>query len=136
MTIEQLTSVAKKSESTSTCSRQRRASRWTTAGGLISAIGICTACCLLPAILVGLGVTGAWVGTLDRLSRFKPYFVIATIALLGYGFFLAYSRKAGCGDSSCTSCRPGKATRVGLWVGVILAVAGLFFETIEPLLAK
>lgn len=116
------------------CTQQRRSSRWATAGGLISALGICSACCLLPAILIGLGVTGAWVGTLDSLSRFKWYFVVATVALLGYGFVLSYSRSNACGASGCASCRPSRAIRIGLWLGAVLAIAGLLFEVIEPLL--
>jgi hypothetical protein len=34
--------------------------KWTTAGGLFAALGICAACCLLPFVLISLGVTGAW----------------------------------------------------------------------------
>jgi mercuric ion transport protein len=119
----------------SRCSQRRNASRWATTGGVLSALGICSACCLLPAILIGLGVTGAWVSALDSLSRFKWYFVIAAGALLGYGLVLSYSRNTGCGASGCASCRPSKAVRIGLWVGVVLAVAGLLFEMIEPMLA-
>lgn len=118
----------------SRCSQRRGASRWAATGDLLSALGICSACCLLPAVLIGLGVTGAWVSALDSLASFKWYFVVTTIALLGYGFVLSYSRNTGCGDSGCAGCRPSKAVRIGLWVGAVLAVAGLLFEMIEPLL--
>lgn len=67
-----------------------RLARWTTAASLISSLGVCAACCLLPFVLISLGVTGAWVGTLDRLARFKWFFVIATMAFLGYGFYVPY----------------------------------------------
>jgi hypothetical protein len=91
---------------------------------------------LLPAILIELGVTEAWVSELESLSRFKWYFVVATVALFGYGFVLAYSRNTACGTSDCASCRPSKAIRIGLWLGVALAIAGLLFEMLEPLLAS
>lgn len=116
------------------CSQWRCASRWATTGGVLSALGVCSACCLLPSILIGLGVTGAWVGALDSLSRFKWYFVITTVALLAYGFVLSYSHRTRCGDTGCASCRPNKLIRIGLWVGLVLAIAGLLFEAIDPIL--
>lgn len=118
------------------CSNQRSASLWAAAGGVISALGICSACCLLPALLIGVGVTGAWVSALDSLSRFKWYFVTAAVALIGYGLVLSYSRNSRCADSGCASCRPSRAIRIALWIGVVLAVAGLLFEMIEPLVAS
>jgi mercuric ion transport protein len=46
------------------------------------------ACCLLPSVLLSLGIAGAWVGTLDSLARYEWIF-IAAAALLGSGFYLA-----------------------------------------------
>jgi mercuric ion transport protein len=111
--------------------------RWFTAAGVLSALGVCAACCLLPFLLVSLGITSAWVGTLDRLASFKWYFVAATSALLGYGFYVAYFRpRPSCAKGSeCPKCAPSRAVRIGLWLGLVLAIGGLLFEQIEPLLS-
>ena len=112
-----------------------RLARWTTAAGLVSSFGVCAACCLLPFVFISLGVTSAWVGTLDRLAPFKWFFVIATMALLGYGFYVAYFRsKPVCASGpECQTCAPSTLMRVGLWTGLLIAVGGLVFEQLESL---
>jgi len=117
----------------SRCGGARKAARWTTLGGNVAALGVCAACCLLPAILIALGVAGGLAAWLDSLAPYKWYFLIATIALLGLGFHLAYLRKPTCsGGAACATCRPGKGVRVGLWIGSVVALSGLAFELIEP----
>ena len=76
--------------------RTNRLLRWTTAGGMFAALGIFAACCLLPSVLLSLGIAGAWVSTLDSLARYEWIF-IAAAALLGYGFYLVgqASKKGG-----------------------------------------
>ena len=117
-------------------SNETKLARWATAGGIFAALGICAACCLLPFILVGVGVAGVWVATLDALAPYKWYFVLAAVGLLGYGFYVAYRKpKPGCAaGSSCPNCGAGTAVKVGLWGGVILAASGIAFESLERFL--
>jgi len=112
-----------------------RIARWSTVAGVLSALGVCAACCLLPFVLISLGITSAWVGTLDQLATFKWYFVGATAVLLGYGFFVAYFRpRPMCSSGpACRKCAPSRTIRVSLWIGLVFAVAGLLFEQIEPI---
>lgn len=114
-----------------------RVARWSSVVGVLTALGVCAACCLLPFLLISLGITSAWVGTLDQLASFKWYFVTATALLLGYGFYVAYfrPRPACAGGPTCRKCAPSRAMRVGLWLGLVLALAGLLFEQIEPFLS-
>jgi mercuric ion transport protein len=118
------------------CRAARTTARWTTLGGILSALGVCSACCLLPAILIAFGLTGAWVGRLERLAAYKPHFLIATTVLLGVSFYLVYFRRSLCSaGTACATCRrPSAAARIGLWIGALLVVAGLIFETVAPLL--
>lgn len=55
-------------DETNRCAQRRSATRWMTAGGLLSALGTCLACCSLPAVLIGLGATGAGVGAVCSQS--------------------------------------------------------------------
>ena len=49
------------------------------AGGLVGALAA-SSCCILPFVLFGLGVSGAWIGNLTRLAPYQPFFIAATIA--------------------------------------------------------
>src|SRR5262249_6864576 len=66
------------------------------AGSLLGAL-VASSCCLLPLVLFGLGVSGAWIGSLTRLAPYQPFFIAVTIACLGYGYWLVYpSPKRAC----------------------------------------
>ena len=120
-----------------TPSTDKRLVKWTTAGGIFAALGICAACCLLPTILVGVGIAGAWVGTLDSLAPYKWIFVGLTVVLIGYGFYDVYWKaKSRCAvGPSCETCGAGRFVRMGLWAGTLLALGGIIYEHLEPLLA-
>src|SRR5882724_4019797 len=57
------------------------------AGGLLGALAA-SSCCILPLTLFGLGVSGAWIGNFTRLAPYQPWFIAATVAFLGYGYWL------------------------------------------------
>lgn len=121
------------SKNSCNCSSAPGSARWAAAGGVVASLGICAACCLLPMILIVLGVGGAWAGRLEALAPFKWYFVGATALLLGFGFYSVYFRSKQCSAGpQCKSCRSGRGVKVLLWAAAVLAVAGLLFEKQEP----
>lgn len=107
--------------------------RWTTAGGLLAALGVCAACCLLPFTLLSVGIAGAWVSTLDALAPYKWIFVGLTVGLLGYGFYAVYwkPRRTCSAGASCGVCGTSRSVRIGLWIATILAIGGIVFEQLE-----
>jgi mercuric ion transport protein len=115
---------------------ENRLAKWTTAGGILAALGICAACCLLPFILLSLGIAGAWIGALDGLAPYKWIFIASTAALLGYSFYVVYwKRTATCAaGSQCKTCRSNRQIRIALWVATVLAIGGIIFEQVEPYL--
>src|SRR6267154_3052328 len=75
------------------------------AGGVLGALAA-TSCCILPLVLFGLGVSGAWIGNFTQLAPYQPYFIAATLALLGTGYWLVYrSYTRACTDGE-TCARP------------------------------
>ena len=112
--------------------------KWTTAGGLLAALGVCAACCLLPFALLSVGVAGAWVTTLDRFAAYKWIFISLTATLLAYGFYAAYLRpkRASVAGADCGACDSSRTVRIGLWVATVLAISGIVFEHLEPMLTK
>lgn len=116
--------------------RSARLVKWTTAGGILAALGVCAACCLLPVAMLSIGVASAWAGAMDSLAPYKWIFIGLAVALLGYGFYATYWKaRPGCTvGKTCRVCGPSRATRVSLWIATLLVVAGIVFEQIEPLL--
>jgi len=110
--------------------------RWIAAGGLLGAL-TASSCCLLPLALFSLGISGAWIGNLTTLAPYKLYFAAATLALLGYGYYLVYVKpKAECADGACARPLPNRLVKSCLWIATMLVAAALAFDYVAPLLLK
>src|SRR5713226_562833 len=110
------------------------AQRLTAAGGLLAALAA-SSCCILPLVLFSLGVSGAWIGNFTRLAPYQPWFIAATIAFLGYGYWLVYRpSKPACADGgACMRPLPRRLVKAGLILATILVVAALGFDFLGPL---
>ena len=110
--------------------------RLVAAGGLLAAFAAAS-CCILPLVLFGLGVSGAWIGTFTRLASYQPYFIAVTIVCLGYGYWLVYraSKVAVCTEGEACA-RPLSIwfVRLVLIVATVLVVAAIGFDLLVPLL--
>src|SRR5262249_56883372 len=97
-------------------------------GGLLGAL-VASSCCLLPLVLFGLGVSGAWIGSLTRLAPYQPFFIAATIACLGYGYWLVYrSSKVACaGGEACARPLSNWLLQLGLLLGAVLGAVAVGF---------
>ena len=90
---------------------ERSRLRWLAAGGLLGALAA-SSCCVLPLVLFGLGISGAWIANLTALAPYKLYFAAGTLVLLGYGYYLVYVKAPlVCADGSCA--RPLGVFRAG-----------------------
>jgi mercuric ion transport protein len=105
-----------------------------TAGGVLGALAA-SSCCLVPLVLFGLGVSGAWIGHLTRLAPYQPYFIAATAACLAGGYGLLYrSRKMVCTDREvCGRPLPNRIVTIGLILSTVLVVGALALDFIAPL---
>ncbi len=105
------------------------------AGGMLGALAA-SSCCILPLVLFSLGVSGAWIGNFTQLAPYQPYFIAATLACLGYGYWLVYgSSKVACvDDKACARPLPNRLVKVGLIVATVLVIAALGFDFLAPLL--
>lgn len=100
---------------------------WFAVVGIAGAI-LASACCVVPLLLVTLGVSGAWISNLTALEPFKPYVAAATSVLIGLGFWHVYVRpKPACEDGSyCARPESSRLTKAALWIGaavILLAVS-------------
>ena len=114
-----------------------RTQRLVAAGGLLGALAA-SSCCIVPLVLFGLGISGAWIGNLTRLAPYQPYFLAVTSICLGYGYWLVYrSGKRACGDGEvCARPLPNRVVKLGLVVATILVIGALAFDFLAPLILK
>jgi mercuric ion transport protein len=81
-----------------------------------------TFCCVGPAVIAVLGTSGVIAAA--RLEPYRPYFIVASVVLLGIGFWLAYRPKGGCIGKTCTTTS-AKITRALLWIAAVVTVAAI-----------
>lgn len=108
-------------------------SGWLAAGGIIGAV-LASSCCVVPLVLVLLGVSGAWIGSLTALEPYAPYFLAVTLAFLAGGFWHVYFRKKpDCVDGSyCARPASSIVTKSALWGGTILVALALTMQWWAP----
>jgi mercuric ion transport protein len=111
-----------------------RAQKLVAAGGVIGALAA-SSCCILPLVLFGLGVSGAWIGNLTRLAPYQPYLIAATAACLGGGYWLRYrSKKTACADGEiCARPLPNRMVTMGLILATVLVIGALTLDFLAPL---
>ena len=90
------------------------------AGSLIAGVvaGItASVCCVGPLVLLGLGVSGAWIGNLTMLEPYRPIFVGVTLAFLGLAFRRLYLVPAPCAPGqSCAVPASRRRQRLVFWL--------------------
>lgn len=105
------------------------------AGGMVGGM-LASSCCIVPLLLVTVGVGGAWIGSLTALEPYRPYFLIAAALLLGAGFRRVYftPRQSCVAGTSCARPAAGRLTEFALWLGTVLAVLAATVGYWAPLL--
>lgn len=102
------------------------------AGGLAAVLA--STCCLGPLVLVGIGVSGAWISNLSALEPYRPIFIAAALVAL----FFAYRRIF----RPIEACKPGEVCAVRqvlsgyktlFWIVSALVVVALGFPYVLPL---
>lgn len=96
---------------------------------------LASSCCIVPLVLVTLGVSGAWIGNLSALDPLKNHFALVTLAFLAAGFWQVYFEKTVvCEDGSyCANPLSGRVTTAALWVASVLVLSALTIDWWAPL---
>lgn len=120
-------------------SPSRRSKGLLASGSVIGGI-LASACCILPLVLLSLGIGGAWMSHLTALEPYQPYFLAVTLVMLGAGFYSIYRKpKRACHADACRTdgyCGTPMAERViktALWSATALVVLVLAWPFIAPL---
>lgn len=110
-----------------------RSDRWVATGGILGAI-VASSCCVVPLLLVTIGVSGAWIGNLTALEPYRFYFIAVAAAFIGVGFWRVYFRPAAaCAEGSYCSPKSSRITRIVLWTAALLLAVDLTMTWWAPL---
>lgn len=103
-------------------------------GGIVGAL-LASSCCVVPLLLVTLGVSGAWVGQLTSLEPYKPYFLIVAAGCLAAGFWHVYFKpsKPCQDDSYCARPASSRLTKSVLWLATVLVALSATINLWAPL---
>ncbi|MFN3500822.1 MAG: mercuric transporter MerT family protein [Allorhizobium sp.] len=112
---------------------EAKRANWLATGALVGA-GLASACCIVPLMLVTLGISGAWIANLTALEPYKPYVAAVTLALLGFGFWHVYFKpKPACEDGSyCARPQSARTTKAVLWLGLAIVIFALTIDWWAP----
>jgi len=104
-------------------------------GGVLGALAA-SSCCIMPLVLISLGISGAWIGNLTALAPYKPLFVAGTAGVLGYGFHLVYwkPRRACAAGTACARPVPSRLVELALWSATLLVAAAFASDYVAPVL--
>ena len=106
---------------------------WFAAGGIIGAI-LASSCCVVPLVLLLLGVSGAWIGNLTALEPYGLYFAAIALVFIGLGFWQVYfRRRPDCADDSyCVRPRSTMLIKTALWIATALVILALTTDWWAP----
>lgn len=96
--------------------------------GAVAATLGASVCCVVPLVLVLMGVSGAWIANLTALDAWRPWFSAATLVCLGWAFWTLYGPASRCRtDGACADPARLRRRRRGLWIATGLITLLLLF---------
>ena len=72
------------------------------------------------------------------LAPYQPYFIAATLACLGYGYWLVYrpSQVACAEGAACARPLPNQIVKASLILATVLVAGAIAFDLLAPLILK
>lgn len=107
---------------------------WFAAAGILGAL-LASSCCIVPLVLVTLGISGAWIGNLTALEPYRPYSAGVALVFIGLGFWHVYFKaKPDCVEGSyCARPQSAVVTKSVLWAATVLVLLALTVNWWAPL---
>lgn len=110
-----------------------KASRTTLLAGGVAAL-LASACCLGPLVLVGLGISGAWIGSLSAMEPYRPLFIGAALVAMFFAYRQIFRPAEDCkpGDV-CAVPQVRRGYQAMFWIVATLVLIALAFPYVLPL---
>ncbi len=107
-------------------------SKGTLLASLVAGIAAST-CCIGPLVLLTLGVSGSWIGSLSAMEPFRPYLMGLTLLLLGLAFRKLYLVPQACAvDAPCATSSNLRRQRAMFWLVSVAVLAIMAFPWYGP----
>lgn len=91
-------------------------------GGVIAAI-VASLCCVGPFVLLTLGISGAWIGSLTLLEPYRPFFIVIVLLLFGWAGWQVHRPAEACDPgTACLVPQTRKRRQMVFWIAVIVAL--------------
>ena len=104
-----------------------RSSVFAVLGASAAAIGA-SVCCVVPLVLVLLGISGAWIANLTALDAWRPWLSGVTLICLGLAFRGLYGPASRCStNGSCAEPSGLRRRRRWLWIATVAIALLLLF---------
>lgn len=94
----------------------------------LAAIGA-SACCLGPLLLLSLGISGTWIGSLTSMEPYSPIFSAVTIILIAIVFYHLYISTPKCKEGElCSDKSVIRKQRMIFWVVSCILLLVISFQ--------
>ena len=101
-------------------------------GGIAALLA--STCCLSPLLLVLLGFSGAWIGSLSKLEPYRPFFLALTLIALGTAGYRIFRKPTVCTvTGSCATPRTKRIQIIAFCAVIALALIAFAFPYLAPL---
>ena len=101
--------------------------------GALAAIGA-SVCCVVPLVLLMMGIGGAWIASLTVLEPLRPWFIAATVLFVGLEFRRLYFQQPACEPgAACAQSSVLQRQRLIFWVVALVLLALLSVPWLAPL---
>jgi len=101
-------------------------------GGLAAILA--STCCLGPLVLIALGFSGAWIGSLTVLEPYRPFFIGAALVALFFAYRRIFRPAQDCIPGEvCADPQVSTIYKLVFWVVTALVLVALAFPYILPL---
>jgi mercuric ion transport protein len=90
-------------------------------------------CCVAPLVLLGLGISGAWISQLTALEPYRPIFIGVMLLFIGLAFRQLYIVPARCAPGeACANPRLQRRQRQIFWIVDVGLTALIAFPWYAP----
>jgi mercuric ion transport protein len=101
------------------------------AGGIAAILA--STCCLGPLVLIGLGISGAWIGNLTALEPYRPIFIGSALVAMFFAGRRIFRPEQACKPGEvCAIPQARSAYKFIFWVVAALVFIALGFPYVVP----
>ncbi len=104
---------------------------WLNIGAVLAAVGA-SVCCVVPLLLLSLGISGAWISTLTSFTAVRPVFIVLTFVFIGLSYRQIFLKPNICGADEACALADNKKQKLTFWIISTLILFLLAFPWYAP----